>query len=97
MGGGGAGGLGGVGPIVDCWRVGKAPTKHDVHRNVFSSKQVKESDAGKAVRHSMGQDGVGAHDYPRAKVHGGDVPLEPEGEEVAAVSQRLWAGGVRCR
>lgn len=90
-------GAGGVRPTVDCWRVGKAPTEQDVHRNVSSSKQVKESDAGKVVRHSMGQDDVGAHDSPRAKLHGGDVPLEPEDAEVAAVSQRPWAGGVRCR
>lgn len=90
-------GGGGVRPTVDCWRVGKAPTEQDVHRNVSSSKQVKESDAGKVVRHSMGQDDVGAHDSPRAKLHGGDVPLEPEDVEVAAVSQRPWAGGVRCR
>lgn len=93
---GGVGG-GGVRQTVDCWRVGKAPTEKDVHRNVSSSKQVKESDAGKVLRHSMGQDGAGAHGSPRAKLHGGDVPLEPEGAEVAAVSQRPWAGGVRCR
>ena len=89
----------GGGELDRQWTAGvlvKHPQKK-THRNVSSSKQVKESDAGKVVRHSMGQDGAGAHDSPRAKLHGGDVPLEPEGAEIAAVSQRPWAGGVRCR